>query len=1605
MRHLHSSHANSRRGVVLLVVMVMLSLFASVALSFVFYADAAAVASRLNRDAQNRNQADVDPELLANYFMSQLLYDTDNPYSAMRGWSMARSMYGYNPEALNYVPFNGMSRDILRFNDPALGIDHFNAVNYQWFSDSATYPRIPEYFGKAAAITPTGATQAGNAVTITTAQAHGLIVGQSVRIVGVTAGGYNGVFIVANVPSLNSFVFAHTVTGLPPSGSGAAGDAATFRYVGGANPPWTAYDTNNLFLAAMGSDGTVLTPSFRRPWNSNGTNPVNFRYTSLRPDPFWNPSFLTPDSDAGGDVQNNDAGLGYAGGNNDSIWMDLGFPVMTATNGRKYKALFAPLIVDLSNKLHLWAHGNRINVAAWNSTSAYVVGRGVTSDGLIYLCIADNTNQPPPNAAYWQLTTGHVSNTGIGAAEVNLSRVLTNHAERQSHFNYKYGDKNGTAASKPMGTPIVFPIPRGGPFYAPLNFNALNTAEMVGSRPPFFDFGTSTTIGVAAGKGQTVILAATHGLSYGGFPWTIYKGMALRINDPPLAPMMPNLSETITVTDVDHATRTITADFVNAHALGKAVTHGSVRRGFPEYPPGYDNLAAWEITDNPHSLHLLNPTAPNAKTVPSQMEALLRYIGTNGPGANSELLKRMPTTLTDKSTPAAELASRRARNMLTTVNWRLDRIAGSPAMPLDRMQPNFTFDASVGYPRLPATFKSANPADATSVQPNSDFSPDWRNVIGNLLRVDLNRFLTDYPAPASVNATFTAAAEFTQADRAIKDRQQMAFDIYKALVLVCGARDPNAVPGMTNGSPDYQAARWLGQLAVNIVDYIDYDDYMTPFRWYYNNPVPSETDWVFGTELPRLVLNEVYAQYDNDPADPQIAMNKIASYAKLNLWVEVDNPFARSAAGQYPVDQGVTYMKINGTSVYQVVAYQSSAGLTTNLRDPSNPRVSFGEPDPAIYGGARLTQAAQMPTEWGTGADMTTTAGQFFVLSPNTTFVDPAHDPTLPTTNLSSSLTYRVGADPMPNSGITILLQRLAVPHLPHQPNPAPAPGATPYNPFITVDYLNGDAAATVPDGIKVFDNRKYSSTGMIAAPNLPINNWSFVRRQPFAAHRSQVLRHNARGGRRPDSNFGGLDNPRAPIFDWLVHLDRPAINPLEILHVSGYRPHELTQQFVIGPNPTDTFRHYAPWVDQRTPIYRLLEVLGTADHMAGTYVGGRVPGRINLNTIMDPEIFLALCDPQDQPQYLPFTPNPLFNTAQVNTLFNKVVFTRSNGVGLQPANEGNPLRPFNDGDITKTWLRPDPVSPPDPLFAIRGTHPYLRAALMQKIYNNVTTTSNVFAVWFTVGYFEVVDESVRPAKLGPEVGRAENRHIRHRFFAIVDRTGLELNRKLAAGAVAAGVNQAVMLMDPPGVQQPWAIRPGMVIEVIPPAGSPEVGESVVIKGVGMNSAAPGAATIVADFTANHSANSAFVLRGNPGPTDVRNSVNTKLFSAVTAGVDAVAVPMQMFGSSWSIRPGMFLQVGNGATAEVVVVKSAPAWDSAVPYVKNDFVMFNGAIYRSTTDKNMNNFPSNPLFWASDSFRADFTLNQPAGSTIGPWRRNYTAKHDTNVVLHMSVIQ
>src|SRR5947209_2600001 len=98
MHSMKASETGTRPGMVLLAVLAFLSLFAVVAISFVFYADSEALAASYHRQSLNRAAPDADPELLLAYFLKQFLFDAkDDPsgvYSALRGHSLMRTAWG-----------------------------------------------------------------------------------------------------------------------------------------------------------------------------------------------------------------------------------------------------------------------------------------------------------------------------------------------------------------------------------------------------------------------------------------------------------------------------------------------------------------------------------------------------------------------------------------------------------------------------------------------------------------------------------------------------------------------------------------------------------------------------------------------------------------------------------------------------------------------------------------------------------------------------------------------------------------------------------------------------------------------------------------------------------------------------------------------------------------------------------------------------------------------------------------------------------------------------------------------------------------------------------------------------------------------------------------------------------------------------------------------------------------------------------------------------------------------------------------------------------------------------------------------------------------------
>jgi hypothetical protein len=1417
------SNTKKRKGMILLVVVAFLAMFTVMGLTYLLHADNQLKNSidellALDMKEDPYKIIDLKPSVALDFFLEKFLYDQADSTTggnAIRGQSLARNIYGgYVLGALNDKAFSGIGKLNKDFVIAGSTIKEWQMVNYS-FSNAFNPERL--------------------------------------------------------------------------------GDGGSGFKTSTWNAPYTYPDHNNFYLGWLKSDGTKVIPSFHRdaifnsmaaPFaNPNWTN-AQGKYLTPRPRPFdhakdvsGNYLFPYPDAD-GMDVKNLE---GYPGGN-DSIWIDVGSPVFTALDGRKYKIMVAPLILDLDGRINLNVAGN-------------VMGAG-------------NTN---------------ASNQGWGPWEVNLSTALggtTNAITEAQQINKGYsaggalllpgvygttgipgGSTLPAVSASPWGTNAPTPHPYITPTYAMIDFNAKSE---IGANAP---------------------LALSN--SFASFP--TFSG--------------------------NYNSNVVTNEFV---------VDGS----------------------HPSFVNPQRTKTGNSKFTNNELASLIRWSGQGSAPKATNLVNLLKNTLGadyiyDNSTIAV-------RNRITTLSADIQQ---STLLP-------YSFSAAGGaspyisnftYPTYPLSDTSTNPKSlpyplakplgfpdvGTLITGGSkaDFPFDGTNkingvssIVGYMKQINLNRNLTNYPPVNLVANTFKVESEVdptgvipsfggrynnylvdltvkTALDAATKDRQDFATEIFNGLKLATGVE-----------ASDFEANRYLAQLAANMVDYIDIDDVMTKFIWKYDlGGNPALDEYVFGVELPKVVINEVYSEIRNDiseddpnatppkkPAEVVVAMVKTypaTAALQSNFWVELVNslPADVSNSNSALLEQDPYF--VGGAPVrapvYKVQILDQATGKDPALLafnnvkgDPSfpdkiafkgfKPDASMDDPAPANckYDKASFGTIETYERKVGrilhpvganyTGMEPNNAAdGQsgFLTIGPAVEF--PSSDTTKATapapynkfqyiTNIRMpELNYAIpiAGAPFNDTNIkttilgikhTVVLRRLANPYMKPQENKALGD----YNPYVTVDFVED---VPLNDAVTYSNKDKRGANATPAPPSTVAtfsDRKSYNKLQPYRSSTTMVqsalavplvdqpqhtfLRHNGTTVTAPPVvplGAASTDTMLKLPFKWLMHLDRKLINTLELLNVSGCKPQEVTQRFnnlnyVDGNNKQ--IENKAPWLDEASNLYRFLTLADVQGYQQGTAFAGRQIGKININNIWDKEVFNALCDANA---------NNNFTQAEVDTVFNNFLTGRS-PTNL-PAYGDNPLWGFGVGKsaggdnwtgaargIDNSILRGAgtvngvfDLPPANVAGVTRDSNQ--RKELLSKIANNITTKSNVFGVWITTGYFEVTNDLTDPPTLGAEIGKIAGRNIRHRMFAIVDRTNMVTGTGASSVAVpAVGLVSGFtgVLTHPNG--KITAIQNGMVLTFDP---NTDNEETVQLSDVG-------GGVLGAIFTKTHAANCTIINRGNPGP-------------------------------------------------------------------------------------------------------------------------------------------
>jgi hypothetical protein len=192
-----------------------------------------------------------------------------------------------------------------------------------------------------------------------------------------------------------------------------------------------------------------------------------------------------------------------------------------------------------------------------------------------------------------------------------------------------------------------------------------------------------------------------------------------------------------------------------------------------------------------------------------------------------------------------------------------------------------------------------------------------------------------------------------------------------------------------------------------------------------------------------------------------------------------------------------------------------------------------------------------------------------------------------------------------------------------------------------------------------------------------------------------------------------------------------------------------------------------------------------------------REPGRINLNTIYDSRVWDALWAGHSGIAFNDFVDNRrgygvaggnVFATDPNTPTFFANPYRATGSALLVPpdaSNGTNLARLEVDSSLLRTirlagGLTPLPAATDVPRYLNAFTdvprnsdrNPYFSYQAMQRLSNLVTCRSNVYAIWMTIGYFEVELNSTNLQwELGQEVGLDTGTVTRHRAFYIIDRS------------------------------------------------------------------------------------------------------------------------------------------------------------------------------------------------------------------------------------------
>lgn len=398
-----------RWGIVLVLILAVLGLMAVIGITFATFSGQSRISAR--NFAQSVNQPQRDE--LMDYALSQLICDTPDIRSSIRGHSMARDMFGNDASHNGYVAANSDGTPLQITNATNVSGTLYNLTTNIVVGDPAFYgynfTRWTLRVRMVTGYTNTGVVDQSLEVLndITTGANRVFTVNinptdSSTSLITPPSPGYPsgfhtdlpGQYLIAGTGTYQFVLDGRWLHAFNGPGMTASAVQGNFRYNGlrpdttGMDEDYDAVDLENWFLAMQSADGQVMIPSFHRPAairidSANTTDDWSRdpawtwdRSRILRPvaaDGHDATTFADLRPDATGRLQydvDNDGD-----GQTDSVWVDLGYPVRRNAQGQLYKPLFSFMVIGLNGRIPLNTAGN---LAGQGATHAAHLGNSVS---------------------------------------------------------------------------------------------------------------------------------------------------------------------------------------------------------------------------------------------------------------------------------------------------------------------------------------------------------------------------------------------------------------------------------------------------------------------------------------------------------------------------------------------------------------------------------------------------------------------------------------------------------------------------------------------------------------------------------------------------------------------------------------------------------------------------------------------------------------------------------------------------------------------------------------------------------------------------------------------------------------------------------------------------------------------------------------------------------------------------------------------------------------------------------------------------------------------------------------------------------------------------